>query len=540
MHHYRMGAPLHYEIEPSLQWIEVSSSFQIPGFHIIGLPSPEVAEARERVRSAIESSGFEFPRRRVVLNLSPASIKKQGTSLDLAMALSVLFSEQVPPASEARTEPPALWVACGELGLDGRVKSSGQLTRTLYASWKAGAKILIVPRDDEAALREAFHSVREGTRSEGTRRDGGGREGTEWRNPPQIYPVAHLKEAWEILSGEAGAPKPAFFPKESPPLFTDDDSGGLLPLTPSLERTLGVSAAGKHHLLLLGPKGAGKSHALEWLIRIQPPLDPCDQLQGKLLQELSSAASLQTSTKLPVRRVSPQARPQALIGTSSMTTLRPGEFSLAHGGLLIADEFPEWSRDAREALREPLERGKVLLTRVRGSHELPARFTLAANGNFCPCGGWPREVPLPPDADPSASFCQCTERARQLYLTRLSGPLLDRIDLLVRVHYSPARGRRTGAGRVAALREQTTRARGEMLRRYGTPCGELEGPVLEELLGAHPVWQDWLELQAPSSLRNRHKLLRVALSLAAWDELEEPSREHFLEAACYRAERFGI
>ena len=231
------------------------------------------------------------------------------------------------------------------------------------------------------------------------------------------------------------------------------DASKLLPLSPSLKRAVSVAALGQHHLLLIGAKGVGKSHAMEWLIQLQPECSDALKIHRALLSELVQSDS-SLSSHVPIRRVSPNVRPSALIGSATSSWIRPGEFSLAHGGLLIADEFPEWPRDSREALREPLERGQITLTRAKGTVEFPARFSLAANGNFCPCGGWPPDHPVPIEFQNSGRKlprCTCSHRSRNDYRARLSGPILDRMDMVLIVgSHLPNRGRIQGPIQVQA------------------------------------------------------------------------------------------
>jgi magnesium chelatase family protein len=235
-------------------------------------------------------------------------------------------------------------------------------------------------------------------------------------------------------------------------------------------------------------------------------------------------------------------RPAALIGRAETWGVRPGEFSLAHGGLLLADELPEWQRDSREALREPLERGFVTLTRARQSVELPARFTLAANGNLCACGGWPPELPSPLEsAAGKIAHCTCTPRSRALYLARLSGPVLDRLDL---VGISARQGERANQvdapKRLSELRKQVERSRARAIAQWGKLPTRMGGAELEALLETRKEWKDALDPAKFASLRTRHKILRVALTLAAWDGLDEPTQASFVEAAFYRPERYGL
>lgn len=557
----QISAPLNSEPTPCLQQIEVATFFQLPSFQIIGLPSPEVAEARERVRAAIEASAQEFPRRRVVLNLSPASIRKRGTGLDLAMALAVLA---------VGIKQKFTLGAWGELGLDGAVKPVGQLTRSLFAAWSGGLKYLILSREEFPMALQVLENIRES-----------GEIGGE---PPILVPVHSLAEAWKrIEDGERAlargehsssskapiqsSPQPVLqrLGPEEPLGKLEIKSSYLLPLSPSLERVIGVAAAGHHHILLLGPKGTGKSHAIEWLIALKPPLSPQERLRHDLIVELENATGRpslemgaarqlvgrgdqqeegqQEIESHSVRRVSSQVRPGALVGSASSTRIRPGVFSLTHGGLLIADEFPEWHRDSREALREPLERQKITLTRAQGRIELPARFQLGASGNLCPCGGWPIQFPFPMDlvGDKKQLRCKCTDTARKTYISRLSGPILDRIDLVVLISQAPKLDKipSSSAVQLEVLKKKVFETKEKFNRLFGKPPGNLSGAETESLIQSNPRFARLLEQSGYSSLRSRHKMVRMAYSFSIWDGLDEPLASHLSEASCYRSERYA-
>jgi magnesium chelatase family protein len=527
----RFAALLNRDTLPSLQCIEVATALQIPSFHIVGLPSQEVSEARERVRAAIEAAGFEFPRRRIVLNLSPASIRKQGTGLDLAMALAILATRGDDHRSASRGR--GLWVAWGELGLDGSIKRAGQLLRTLHAAWSAQAENVVVADEEREEACEGLELIREA--------------GEFAWPPPRLSVASCLSEAWEKLGSEdphetrSAALRPLRPGRRADPKAST--ASHLLALSPALERAICVSASGHHHLLLIGPRGSGKSHALEWLEALHPPLAPAIRLERALLQELRSASGGEESraSRRIARRVGMGVKAAALTGAVLPTQIRPGEFTLAHGGLLLADEFPEWPRDARECLREPLERGWVTLTRSRAQVELPAGFLLAANGNSCPCGGWPPEIPLPESDGPTApSRCRCTLRARSQYAARLSGPVLDRLDLVVRCSSQPALSGADGRERLSTLSTRVNACREKARGLWGCAPGLLPAETLENLLRARPSWSLALDETGATSLRSRHKTLRVALTLALWDELDEPGIPHFDEAACFRPERVGL
>lgn len=522
-------APLNSEPTPTLQSIEVSSMFQIPSFQIVGLPSQEVAESRERVRSAIESSGFEFPRRRVLINLSPAHIRKRGTGLDLGIALAVLQSHE-----QDSDEPIALAgasiCAWGELGLDGSIKSAGQITRAAFAAWKGGCKGWIVSREDHSACVEALDRIRS-AELPGT--------------PPRIIAAENLREAWEqiqIQESKKWVKDLAQTPPQNPVQDPEPpEEAPLLPIPLALARVLAACVSGAHGILLLGPKGTGKSHSLEWIQKLAPSPSALDRLQAILLSELhpqfsriDSKSNFKSKNETPIRRVGAQVKATALIGSCSASGVRVGEFTLAHGGVLAADELPEWPRDSREALREPLERGKVSLTRTQGSYELPAQFIFAANGNLCPCG----ESGGNPDTD----TCRCKPHQRSAYLYKLSGPVLDRIDLVTLLTSTPLEKRLSQQESFVSAREQeiqlkawVEKTRSRALSLWGVLPGRMNGPQTEKLLSHHPDFEPTL---AQHSLRARHRIFRVALTLAALDGVDEPSLNHLFEATLYRPERW--
>jgi magnesium chelatase family protein len=522
----RIAAPLNTEPNPILQWVEVSCSRQLPSFHIIGLPSPEVAEARERVRAAIEASGFEFPKSRIVLNLSPASVRKRGTGLDLAIALAILISSPELEQSDHRTGTAVAW---GELGLDGSVKSVSQLTRAIYSTWKAGIPRLIISHEEHAEAEARCRWIE----SSG-----------EFQGPaPVLIPAASLAEAWEKLSSPSLRSEQPSLP--APPLPEEEpELPRLLPLPRSVERAVSVAATGQHHLLLIGPKGAGKSHALEWRGALEPAQSPGSQVRHRLLAELGAGSVSAELTS--IRRVSSQVRPQALIGHTVNHVFRPGEFTLADGGLLLADELPEWARDSREALREPLERGKVCVNRVAFAMELPASFTLAATGNLCPCGGWPREKPVPgqfdrgPKTKDRIERCLCRPGALSAYFARLSGPIMDRIDLVTIAWPSVAGRRGSESVNLKASRENVKLARERLITRWGALPGKMPAAKVESLIEEHSDWRPILKELPYTSLRERHKIVRVAMSLAAWDGKDEPDAASFLEAESFRPRALNL
>jgi magnesium chelatase family protein len=504
---------MHDRAEPRLLEVEVHSAFQIPGCQIVGLPSQEVSEARERIRAGMEAQGFEFPRRRVVLNLSPAAVKKQGTGLDLPMALAVmqLRSPEEMPGPEC--------VAWGELGLDGRIRPAGRILRTLYAAWESGAERIIL--SPEEARLAASWVPRLSVLDELS------------RPAPRIFGAADLKGAWQSL--QEGEGEIAASERSESSRARDDTR--LLPIPRFLERALSAAALGRHHLLLIGPRGSGKSHALEWLIALAPALEERESVWNALIAELHTP-ECDGMPELPVRRISPQVRPAALLGAAKSGAVRPGEFSLADGGVLVADELAEWSRDSREALREPLERGKVCLTRVDGQLEFPAAFQLAATANLCGCGGIPPEF-VPEDAE-AHSLCRCPPHSRHAYQSRLSGPILDRVDLLLRLALQSSPREPARKTEPQAIRERVDRALVQARSRYGRPPGRLGAEEIERILRETPRFAELLSDAPLATLRSRHKVARVALSLAALDGEAVPGPVHVFEAVSYRPERLGL
>ncbi|MEK6579889.1 MAG: ATP-binding protein [Bdellovibrionota bacterium] len=515
----RLFAPLNQDLIPSLQNIEISSTFQIPFFQIVGLPSLEVSEARERVRAAMDASGYEFPRRRIILNLSPSSVRKRGTGLDLPMALGVLAAGE--------TDDQIRILAWGELGLDGNIRSVGQALRTLYCAWSHEIPHLLTSVEDISVMEYWIPLIYESKVFD--------------HPPPILHAIGNLKSAWETCEKikKGFAPLKADYSnpikiKDSEPFSTE-----LLPLSPSLERTVGLAASGFHHLLILGPKGVGKSRVLDWLIQSIPPLDSKTQIDHRLLAELLDCDPKSRFLHHPaVRKVSSHAKPAALLGSAG-TVIRPGEFSLAHGGLLIADELPEWPRDSRESFREPLETGVITITRVLGSCALPARFALAATGNLCPCGGWPNDLPQPEHREgaPAPISCDCSLLQRKNYLRKLSGPILDRIDL-VRIVSSAQLGS-ANPDLLKQLQARVIRTRGTMIERWGGVPGQISAGHLESLLRKYPWIKKSLDGDLSSSLRGRHKLFRLVLTISAWDQCESPNLAHLTEARSYRPERLG-
>ncbi len=483
----RFFFPLTYFPEPELQSIEVASSFQIPSFQIVGLPGPEVNESKERVRAAIEASQLEFPRRRVVINLAPASIRKRGTGSDLAMALAVL-------AHRSLDDDDRRVAAWAELGLDGATKPCSHPTRALYAASKSGVSWLLHAPDDGPALRDAAELLsRNGMAS------------------PERVPVRTLAEAWEwVREGSRTAPG-ASAALSTTTQWPSEETPSSLPVPQTLAEVLGPALAGFHSLLLLGPRGTGKTLALEQATACFPQVSGAAGLLRRMSWELAPDESEDGSACAV--RVGPEVRPAGLLGGWSASAFRPGAFARAHEGILLADELLEWSRDSREALRGPLDQGAYTLHRREGVIAVRSRFLLLGTGNLCPCGGTPPDL-MPRASEALLTACRCTLTSREAYLGRLSGPILDRIDL---AHLMIPRGR--GLERSIPLGELQARilsCRERLLQRWSGLPGLLSAMRLEQMLAEQPGLRDALDEGSYPSLRSRHKTLRIALTLSEW------------------------
>lgn len=486
-------------------WIEVEvhARIQIPGFQILGLPAPEIREAKERILAAFPASGFEFPRKKVTINLAPSSVPKWGTSHDLSIALRILTLVEPLP-----TGPPIL--ASGELGLDGGIKSTGSpallLELLLRHSSPSGFR-LILAEDDH---REFMNLIR-------------------WRfsknlSLPQdvnVFTLSHFSDIRKALS-HGSTPRQLI---ESTPIFSsslESQSPPLLSPGPRLERIITLASVGRHHTLLLGPKGVGKSESLAWFKELAGDPVPGDSWTRILHQESRNEVP---DPGVPIRRVHSQVRPQHLLGSFGSKGYRAGELALAHGGLLFADEFMEWSRDSKEILREPIETRSFKLIRVQGTIAVPCDLQLIATGNLCPCGGIPLELSrLIPGARVN---CRCAHGVARNYLSRLSGPILDRIDLPVLL-----REETCGKSAGERMREAVLRGRTFALDSFGTLPSLLRPSDLE----AEYERRDLRSLfeSSPTSLRFRHKTLRVAKSIQALEKTPRLERHQVMEALSLR------
>jgi magnesium chelatase family protein len=366
--------------------VEVHVTGGLPGIHIVGLPDAEVREARDRVRSAIQNAQFDFPARKVIVNLAPADLPKESGRYDLPMALGILAATgQIPAHALAQYE------FAGELALSGELRSvRGALAMALAASRAGRAFVLPTVSAAEASL---VHGA-------------------------QVFGAPSLLAVCEHLAGRTAlSPMPATVPAMRDELLDLADVRGQA----HAKRVLEIAAAGGHSLLFTGPPGTGKSMLAQRLPGLLPPLDEDEALEVAAVASIAGRFQPETLGQRPYRAPHHTASAVALVGGGSDP--RPGEISLAHHGVLFLDELPEWDRRVLEVLREPLESGVIHISRAARQSTFPAQFQLVAAMNPCPCG-W--------QGDPRGR-CRCTPDRVTRYRARISGPLLDRIDLALEV-----------------------------------------------------------------------------------------------------------
>ncbi|HSS32421.1 MAG TPA: YifB family Mg chelatase-like AAA ATPase [Solirubrobacterales bacterium] len=402
--------------------VEVDVHRGLPGFAIVGLPDAAVREARERVRAALVNCGFEFPLQRIVVNLAPASLRKAGPGMELAIAVALLSA-----SGQLEWERLADLAFAGELALDGATRPVHGALAIAEAAREGGAEAIVVPTENgsEAALASGI----------------------------EVIPLDTLGRLPGLVAGEWRPERPQPLALDPEPLTAAPDLADLRG-QPHLRHALEVAAAGGHSLLMIGPPGAGKSLAAARLPSILPRLEAGEALEvARIASASGRLAGLRGGR--PYRTPHHTISPAGLVGGG--TPPRPGEVTLAHRGVLFLDELCEFRRDALEALRAPLEAGEVSIVRAGGRRNMPCRFMLIAAANPCPCGRG--------ETDPD---CSCAPVAVQRYQGRLSGALADRIDILAAVRQPSAAEIGGGPGEASiGVRERVAAARRRQERRLG-------------------------------------------------------------------------
>jgi len=476
--------------------VEISLSKGLPQFLIVGLPDTAIKESKERIRSSIEATGYKFPLKKILVNLAPANIPKQGTIYDLPTAIGILYQSGIINDIEENT------AFLGELSLDGKLRKVNGVLPIALSLKEKGIKNLIVPieNEDEASFIDEIN----------------------------IYGFSHLKEVVEFLNKNLKkSPKRLKFEDLSTEKNFDIDFSDVKGQTLA-KKAIQIAVAGFHNILLIGSPGSGKTMLAKRIPTILPPLSLNEALETTKIYSVAGLLNEPIITHKPMRFVHHSISDTALVGGGSYP--KPGEISLAHNGILFLDEIPEFKRNALEALRQPLEDRKITISRANGKFEFPANFQLIATANPCPCG-----YKLDPEKQ-----CVCTQNQIKRYLKKLSGPLLDRIDIVVQImrpKIDELMNKNTEEENSKTIKEKIIRAMEIQEKRFENLPIKYNAQMDSALVDRFVILESdaesllkTLSQRANLTGRSFYKILKVSQTIADLENTPKVKKSHIIQA----------